>query len=149
MKPIYPIMFILFLATVAAGVLTAGAAAALFLSLPSLLVVVLISLFLSLCTFSPAEIVRYFAIAFRKEGSEESELRAGIVFFRSLQWYLIAAGLIGFFIGFITIMAGLNSASSIGGGLAIALLTVLYSLLLAAGVAVPFRAGLERKMKSV
>ncbi len=148
MKPIYPVMFILFLATAATAVLFAGAAASLFLNLPSFLIVLLLSLFLSLCTFSPAEIVHYFVIAFRKQAGEESELRAGIVFFRALQWYLIAAGLIGFFIGFITIMAGLQSASSIGAGLAIALLTVLYSLLLAAGVAVPFRAGLERKIRS-
>lgn len=148
MKRIYPVMFVLFLALVATGVLFAGARATLFLNLPSLLIVVLLSLVLSLCTFSPVEIGRAFALAFRRTEVDQSELRAAILYFRSLQWYLIVSGLIGFFIGLIAILAGLGTAKTVGAGLAIALLTVFYSLLLAAVVAVPFRTGLERRLGS-
>lgn len=146
MKRIYPLMFVLFLALAASGVLFAGARATLFLNLPSLLIVVLLSLVLSLCSFSPAEIGHAFALAFRRTAVDQRELRTAILYFRSLQWYLIASGLIGFFVGLITILAGLGTAATLGSGLAISLLTVLYSLLLAAVVAVPFRTGLERKV---
>ena len=140
-------MFSVFLAAAVTGVLFAGAPARVFLNLPSFLVVVVIALALSLCSFSPAEIARYFAISFRQEGVSAQEIHGGVVFFRALQWYLIVAGLIGFLIGLITILAGLQSASSIGSGTALSLLTLLYSLILAAGVAVPFRTGLERRNK--
>ncbi len=148
MKKIYPLMLLLFLAVGSLGVIFAGASASLFLNLPSLIIVLVIAVSLSLCTFGPSEIVHYFAIAFRVDDNDQSGLRDGIVFFRALQWYLIAGGLIGFLIGLITLLAGLQSSTSVGSGTAIALLTVLYGLVLAAGVAVPFRAALERKLRS-
>lgn len=148
MKRIYPLMFLVFLAVGSLGVVFAGASASLFLNLPSLVIVLVIAATLSLSTFGPSEIVRYFAIAFRNEGNDQGELREGVVFFRALQWYLIAGGLIGFLIGLITLLAGLQSSTSIGNGTAIALLTVLYGLVLAAGVAVPFRSALERKLRA-
>lgn len=147
MKRIYPLMFLVFLAVGTLGVVFAGAPASLFLNLPSLVIVLVIAVALSLCTFGPAEILRYFAIAFSGDGNDQRELREGVVFFRALQWYLIAGGLIGFMIGLITLLAGLQNATSVGSGTAIALLTLLYGLVLAAGVAVPFRSALERKVR--
>lgn len=148
MKRIYPVMVILFFALIALAVLFAGAQASLLWSVPALLMVVLLSFVLSLCSFSPAEIGRAFALAFRRSEADQDEVRLAILYFRSLQWYLFAAGFIGLLVGVITILGNLHSATSAGTGAAISLLTLFYALALAAIVAVPFRTGLERKLKS-
>ena len=53
------------------------------------------------------------------------------------------------FIGLITMLALLDDPERIGAGMALALITFLYGLFFNMAVAIPFRTGLEKKLKEI
>ena len=146
MKKIYILILVLFFGIWSAGILIAGAKFGLFLNIPSLIVTLGIAIILLLSNFSLREIFRYFAIGFKKDEISREELKNGILFFKSLQRYLIISGFTGFLVGAIVLLWGFEDPSSLASGLAVALITILYALMLTACLALPFRTGLQRKL---
>ena len=116
-----------------------------FLDLLSVVFMVALPLLIALATYSPAEIVDCFAVAFSKERVDIGRIEKGIHFFSILRSYLIITALIAFMIGFILIMATVEDLSQIGPYAAVAVVCIYYALLLILLVTIPFKAGLEKK----
>ncbi len=115
----------------------------------SMLLVLLCPLVLLLANFSLSDIRKYFAIGFKEENVDPIDLENGIVFFSSLQKYLILSGMMGAFVGIMAVLANLAEPEVIGGGLALSLMTVLYSIILTMGIAVPFKTGLQKRLNEI
>ncbi|MBT4511132.1 MAG: hypothetical protein HOC20_02810 [Chloroflexi bacterium] len=119
-----------------------------FLDTASVLLIIVLPLLMLMATYSPAEIVGCFAVAFRKEGTDLDMIEKGIHFFSLLRSYLIVTALFSFMIGFILIMAnsvGTDKLSQFGGKIAISVIPIHYALALMLLVTIPFKAGLEKK----
>ena len=116
-----------------------------FLDLLSVVFMIALPLLIAMATYSPAEIVECFAVAFRKEGAEPAMIEKGIHFFSILRSYLIFSALIAFMIGFILIMATVEDLSRIGPYTSVAVVCIFYALVLILLVTIPFKAGLEKK----
>ena len=116
-----------------------------FLDLLCVFFMITLPLLMAMATYSPAEIVDCFAVAFRKEGADPAMIEKGIHFFSILRSYLTVTALIAFMIGFILIMSVAEDLSRIGPKMALSLICIYYALLLMLLVTIPFKAGLERK----
>ena len=115
----------------------------------SLILILLCSIFLLLANYSLGEIRMYFSLGFRKADADKTDITNGILFFTSLQKYLILSGLMGTFIGIIAVLANLNNPEVTGSGLALSLMTVLYAIILSMGIVVPFRTGLQKRLNEI
>lgn len=136
----------LFLGMCALGILFSGANIAWFVSIPSLLMVVAPSLFLSLCSFGFGEIGSYFSAGFSRQVEPKEVLLNALVFFQSLKKYLFVSGIIGTFVGVIAILSTLGDVKTVAFNTGLAVLTVLYAFILYMGLVVPFTAGIRKKI---
>lgn len=128
--------------------LSAGKSAVnIYVDLLSLILILLCPIFLLISNYSLSEIRMYFSLGFRKANSGKTDIANGILFFTSLQKYLILSGLMGTFIGIIAVLANLADPEVTGSGLA--LMTVLYAIILRMGIAVPFRTGLQKRLNEM
>ncbi len=142
----YFIVLLLTLAVLGWVALLAGSGVGSFLDIPSLLVVLVPALLMSLASYGLSEMGSYFALAFKKEGAAPVALEKGIHFFDTLQTYFKISAAIAFSMGLILILATLDDLSKIGPYLAVAVISVLYACVLALLLTVPFRTALEKKM---
>lgn len=117
-----------------------------FVDIGSLLMVVIPTFFMLIASYSLSEIGRNFSMGFSKGSPRPEELKTAIIFFKSMQKYLAISGALGFFTGLIAMLAMLGDPDHIGSGMALALITVLYALILTMAIALPFRTGLEKKL---
>ncbi|MFC1729413.1 MotA/TolQ/ExbB proton channel family protein [candidate division KSB1 bacterium] len=146
MKRAYFIAVIFVVAFMVAAVYLAGGEILLFISAVSFILTPIVSLILMLCTFSPAEMVGCFTTAFKREKADEVNVERGVLFFQTLQNYLLLSGIFSTFLGIVLMLANLEDPEAIGPGLAVALLTILYALFLIMIVTVPFKSGLKRML---
>ncbi len=146
MNKIYLLMLVLFFGLWLLGPIVAGVSIGSYLSLPSFVLVIGPAIILSLCNYSPQEIVRYFGIGFKKENLDRRELKNGVLFFEALQRYFILSGITGFLVGLVAIFLSMENTAGLTFGLAVAITIILYSLLLVAAVAIPFRTGLQKRL---
>ena len=151
MNRFYFLAVILVLGVLAISMVFAAARIAIFLDIPTLIILTVPSLALCLATFPPRDIGRSFAAAFTRHASTEAELRTAAVFFRSLERYILLSGFIGALIGIITILtvAELSNTEGVATGFALLLLSVFYALVLMLALAVPFRAAVDRKLAGI
>jgi len=98
---------------------------AIFVSVPSLLITVGGAVLALLISFSPSQLLGTVRSAF---GASSQDRPTELRIVAAARQYLLALGTLGFFIGMIAMLANLDDPSSIGLGMAIALLTVLYSV---------------------
>lgn len=115
----------------------------------SFFIVLLCPLFLLLANFSLSEIRNSFIIGFEQGDSDSVELKNGLLFFTTLQNYFILSGLLGVFIGTIAILANLTVPEATGSGLALSLITVLYSIIFSMGIAMPFKTGMQKRLNEI
>ncbi len=120
-----------------------------YLDFMSILLILMCPLVLLLANYSLSDIRKYFTIGFEKESAEPVDLKNGIVFFSSLQKYLILSGIMGSLIGLIAILAMLAEPEVIGSALALALITTLYAVILSMVVTTPFKTGLQRRLNEI
>ena len=149
MNKFYPVSVILVLAIFAGAIVTAGGVFGMFISIPSLVVVLLTSFVLSLASSKPAQLGRHFSIGFRSGPQDAADLKKALAYFDALGRYLLVSGLIGTTIGAISILGALNEVETIGRGTALALTTIFYGAILWMLVVVPFRTGLRNKLAEV
>ena len=116
-----------------------------YMDVPSLVVVVCPAFFLSLGVFGLREMGRAFTAGWR-DGLSETELRKALAYFDALQQYLIISGVIGTLIGVTTILGQYGDSGSVGKGMALSLLTVLYSLVFMMVIVIPFRSGIRKRL---
>lgn len=152
MKKSYLVFAVLALLVVLGAIFMGGESIDIFLDIPSLLMVGLISVFLLLTNYSPSEIVLAFTIGFKKEEIKQKELKKCINLFDSLGKYLILSAVLGAITGFISLAAYYSrDTDNLGsgdwaGGSALAILTIFYSLIFYMIVAVPFKNGLKNRL---
>ncbi len=146
MKKSYPIWAILGLGMLALGVVMAGANVAAYISLPALIVVVLPPFFLVVGGFGLSVLGRSFHVAFLGVPTTPQELEMGVSLFGALQRYLLLTGLITTMIGFIAMLSNLYETNQIGPMIALALITLFYSMMLILAVTVPFKSALEKRL---
>ncbi|MCK5673305.1 MAG: MotA/TolQ/ExbB proton channel family protein [Spirochaetales bacterium] len=154
MKKSYLIFVVLSFMIVLLAMFMGGTSLDVFLDINSFLMVSLIPTFLLMTNYSPSEIVLAFRIGFKKEGIVKKELQKSINFFDSLGKYLILSGILGAITGFISMLASFAKGTEEygytstywGGGFALTIITILYSLILYMIVAVPFKNGLRNRL---
>ncbi len=115
----------------------------------SLFIVLFCPMVLLISNYTLSEVRRNFTIGFKKDSLDPVELKNGLLFFTTLQIYFILSGLMGVFIGIIAVLANLGNPEEIGGGLALCLITVLYSIILSMGVSMPFKTGLQKRLNEI
>lgn len=139
MKKTYLLLFVIALALLAAAVLISGAGITLVLDPPSFIFVAGLALVVSLMGGSFREIGGYFKVVFRNAGEAEAvQLKKALRYFRTLRGALIAAGLCGTLTGVIVMLSVLSDPSTLGRGMALALTTLFYAVILILTVALPF-----------
>ena len=146
MKKSYPFWMILTLGLFVLAIVFAGAKVTTYASLPAFLVVVFPPFVLVVAVHGLAGIGRSFRVAFEGVAATRQELETGASLFGSLQRYLLLTGLITTMIGLIAMLANLYEADGIGPVVALALITLFYSLMFILTVAVPFRSALEKRL---
>lgn len=149
MKLFYAIGAFLALSIFLLGIYIAGGSYNFFIDPASLLLVLMPPLFLSLTVFKPAEVLNSFVLACSKEIANPTQYKKALVFFSSLQSYMILSAIAAFFIGNILMLSGLihiKDPEVFGSGFAASLISVLYAALLILLVVLPFRSMLQKKL---
>ncbi|HUX14088.1 MAG TPA: MotA/TolQ/ExbB proton channel family protein [Spirochaetia bacterium] len=144
MKRSYPLWILVYLGIAALAWVLAGGLS-MYLDLPSLAVILLLPLPLLVATFPLREIRNAFFCVFH-HAVDGSELRNALVVFSTMERLLLLAGLFGVISGLIGIFSHISSAEMIGRGIALALLTPLYAMVLMMAFTVPLRAAVRRRI---
>ena len=118
----------------------------LFFDIASFILTPVLPIIVILCTFRFSEILQAFGNVLKNRNENVSSIKTGILFFNTFQSYLIYAAALSFIIGMILILAHADEISQIGPPLAMALLTVFYSMTVILIVVAPFRAGLRKML---
>jgi hypothetical protein len=145
MKKTYFLYLVLFIAVLVYVMIVVGCVGC-FLDIGSLLMVLLCTLFMLKANYSFGEMGRYFSCAFSCKNPWIVDIKNGIIFFKTMQKYLFISGGLGVLMGMIGMLAMLEDPNKIGAGMALALITVLYSLFFNMAVAIPFKIGLEKQL---
>ena len=146
MKKMYPVWVVIGIGMFVLAIVFAGAPVSLYLSLPALIVVVLPPVFLTLGSFGWTGFWRSFRIAFEGVSATRLELKTGVKLFGALRRFLLLTGIITTMIGLIAMLSSLNQPDEIGHVVALALITLFYSLNLIFFVAIPFSAALKTRL---
>lgn len=120
-----------------------------YLDIPSVVLILVFAFVPLLATYSLEEMRNCFVIGFRKSGIAKVDIKNAILFFSSLQKYLILSGLLGTSVGTIALLTFLGSPGDVGKGMAMALLTAFYAVILSIILAVPFKAGLQKRLNEM
>jgi flagellar motor component MotA len=116
-----------------------------YVDVPSLVLVVAFPVLFLAESFSFREMGSIFLLAFSEE-APVPRLREGILFFGLLRRYFVLSGLLMTLVGIVAIFTNSAEPIIIGQGLAVAILTLLYSIVLSCVTALPLKARLERKL---
>ena len=76
-------------------------------------------------------------------------LALGVAVFERGQSYAVGSGVLGTLVGTVLMLGNLDDPAAIGPGLAVALLTLIYGLLLAYGIQLPIVASLRRRLEEM
>jgi len=146
MKRTYFLMGILCIGMLVLGVVFAGGTFGMYVNAPALIIVVLLPSFIVSGVFGPRTYFRSFRLAFAGTEATVEELKTGVALFSLLGKSYLLTGFITTMIGIVAILGELKETSELGIPVAIALLTLFYSLILVFLVAAPFKVGHERKL---
>ncbi len=144
MKRSYPFWILVYLGIAAFAWVLAGGLS-IYLDLPSLAVILLLPLPLLIATFPLRELRAAFACVFHNS-VDLVELRSALVVFSTAERLLLLAGLFGVVSGLIGIFSHASGADMIGRGLALALVTPLYAVVIMMAFTVPLRAAVRRRI---
>ena len=146
MKRIYFLSIPLFLSILVMAIVSSAASISLYLCLPCLILTVAGPFFMLLGSFTPREMGRSFLVAFSGTDADKAVLATAASFFKAAQSYVLLTGFIGALIGVVAMLAELTDKTNLGFGLALVLMTILYSLCLLSILVIPFRVGVQRRL---
>lgn len=150
MRYLYFILIILVLGCIAGAIITSGIPILYFVNFISLMVVLLPSAFLALISYSFGEIGLAFTSAFKKITSTKINLKNALLFFNSLQAYILLSAGLATLIGFVAILYGSPDKNNmIASGIAVSLESILYALLLILVCIIPFKTGIKKKLNDL
>lgn len=138
--------FIVVVGILAACALWGGGIKA-FLDIPTFVLILGGALATTAISFSPSDIGSAVRAVWKK-GNDQSEqiYDRAILIFGAMRKRAIAFGIIGFFIGCVTLLTRLDDPAAIGPPVAVALLSVLYGVCIAELVFAPLMAVAKKKM---
>lgn len=137
---------ILIVALLTVLVIWSGVDPLVYVDLPSLILVTLFSALPLLLAFSPAEIGRSVALLFSRGPASHADLETARAVFRSLLRNQLLAGGFGSLFGFIAALTDIRNTTTVGVGLAVALLTLLYGFAAALFVSSPAEAAMASRL---
>ena len=146
MKKSYFIFVVLCLGLLLLGVVFAGAKIGTYLSLPALVIVVFLPSFVVIGVYGLPTFFKSFRLAFQGNDATTEQLETGALLFKMLGGSVLLTGFITTMIGVIAMLANLMDAVEIGKMIAIALITLFYSLILIFLVAAPFKSACEKRL---
>jgi len=145
MRKSYAVWIVLFFGIAILAWILAGGVG-MYLDLPSVAVVIVIPIPLLLSVFSGADIRTAFSAVYRNDPSD-AELRTAVLVFRTWERLILLGGLFGVISGAIAIFSNISgNTEMIGKGLALALLSPLYAMILTMALTIPFHAAARRKL---
>ena len=144
MRKFYPVSVIIVFAVVIFAIIMNGVSIGLYVSIPALIFVVVLTTGLLFGTFSPSEMGEAFRTAYH--GTEPSALRKAIAFFRAMHHYLLWSGVLATLTGIIVLLATLGDETTVGFGAALALVTSFYAIVLSLALALPFKHAAEKRL---
>jgi len=145
MKRIYFLSIVMFLGIIVLSIVTSAARLELYLCLPCLFMVTITPFVVLLATFTPREMGRSFHAAFQGVSADPATLRTAGAFFKAAQSYVVLSGVAGAFVGLVAMLAEISDNTDVGFGMALVLMTLLYSVCLLIIVVIPFRTAIARK----
>ena len=145
MKKTYLISVILVLTMCAAAIITASGNISLFIDFPSMVMVIGITCIMIIFNWDIQTIIKSFKAPF-KQNPLKKELEIALVFFNSIQKYLIYSSILGLLSGVMVMLGILNDSVSFGRGLAIALLVIYYNFIIQLILVTPFKSGIKKKL---
>lgn len=147
MKKAYGIWLLIALGIfITAMVLTTGGFVAIFLDIPSFIIVAGTVFLVLLSAYSPKEMGNAFRNAMEATPFDKTECEKGLAFFGLMGKALIVSGIIGTLIGLVSILGVIGLNELFGEATAVSILTVLYSLLIYLLIVLPYSTGLKKKL---
>jgi len=134
------------LAAMVGAIVVFGVGSRVFFDLPSLGLVVASAALMGFAAHSPREVGRSYRLALSDRGGSLEELEQAAAYFDGLVRYLACGGAIGVLTGVVAMLVALQDKASVGRGLALGLLSVLYAVLLIEVVGVPFRTAIRKRL---
>ncbi|MBF9016311.1 MULTISPECIES: MotA/TolQ/ExbB proton channel family protein [unclassified Oceanispirochaeta] len=145
-KVLYAFYLLFFAGILTLVVLFSGSSIFLFINLPSILIIALFLLILSVFTTRYKRCMGYYKSVFDPE-AEISLMKAASLYFHSFTLYTMGVGILGFLIGLMAVLASLEDRASIGPNLAVSLVTLLYATILCLMVFIPFKLSLDARIR--
>jgi len=135
--------FIVMVVMVVVGLIGSGSIAQI-IDLPSVVIVIGATTGALLMSFGSGLGTAIKAV-FRKT-ADRAMLTLGVAVFERGQSYAVASGVLGTLVGVVVLLSLIDKASSLGPGLATALITMAYGLFAAYGILAPVAASLRRRL---
>lgn len=145
-KLLYALYLLFFTGLMAVLIVFTGSSILIYLDLPSLLVIALFLLILTVFTTRMKRCMSYYRAVFDPH-AESGLLKAAGLYFNNFILYTIGVGMLGFLTGLIAVLANLKDTSTVGPNLAVALITMLYAVLLCLTVFLPFKLSLDARIR--
>ncbi len=146
MKKLYPLSLVLVLGVFVLAIVFAKGVLGAYADVPCMVVTWVPPILLALATHGARGFRRAFSVAYGADRASEADARVALGFFVALQRYLLVSGILGLMVGITAMLANLYDTASLGRGLALALLTVLYALVTMLVVTMPMRSALEKRL---
>jgi len=146
MKRTYFIFLILSIGMLILGIVFAGAVLGLYFNVPAFIIVVFLPAFMVIGVFGLQTFLRSFRLAFDGTEATAEQLTTGAALFSMLGRSLLLTGFITTMIGLIAMLGELRDKSELGRTVAIALITLFYSLILIFLISAPFRFAHEKRL---
>ena len=146
MKKSYFIFLVLCLGMLVLGVVFAGAKIGLYLNLPALIVVVFLPSFIVTGVYGLPAFLKAFRLAFHGTQATVEQLKTGAALFKMLGSCVLLTGFITTMIGLIAMLGNLMEAMAIGKTIAIAMITLFYSVILVFLVTLPFKSAYDKRL---
>jgi len=145
-KLLYAFYLIFFIGFLSILILFTGSSILFYIDIPSLLLIALFLLILSVFTTRFKRCMSYYRAVFDTD-AESSLLKAASRYFMNFTLYTMGVGALGFLTGLIAMLANLEDKASVGPNLAVALITMLYAVILCLAVFIPFKLSLDARIK--
>ncbi len=142
---LYFLGVVLFVGLILLMVVFAGVSIQVFISAPSLMIIVLPAFFMLVPVYKISGFARNITVAFNGKCSD-SELKQALQFTRHLSMCLHFSAAIGVLLGLIAMLAMIDDKSSIGYGLSVTLISTLYNFILQIVLVLPIRASIKKKL---
>ena len=145
-KVLYAFYLLFFAGILTLVILFSGSSIFLFINLPSILIIALFLLILSVFTTRFKRCMGYYKSVFDPE-AEISQIKAASLYFHNFTLYTMGVGILGFLTGLIAMLANLEDKASVGPNLAVSLVTLLYATILCLIVFIPFKLSLDARIR--